>query len=191
MQVLLGPGGYHEQALIDEKLDTNIAILSLVNYYSKHEEIFRLNEKAYKLRYVKLLNDDPEITEVTKWLKSNKVEDREELIMYCENQSSNYFLNDSIWLSSETIIEQIPDPSGSLLELLSDAGFHQWSDGHYEYLFYINEILKEGDQAPVDLVKDEIRSMILNKRKVDLLKKMRKEIYTEAVRKKNVQRYSH
>ena len=180
----------YEQALIDEKLDTHIAILSIVNYYSSHEEIFKLNEKAFKLRYVRLAMDEPEKDQVSKWLKSEKEEDKEELILFCENRSSNYFLSDSLWISAESLEDQIPDNSAELIETLDKTGFKEWNDGRNDYLFYVSELLVEGEQAPVDLVKDEIRSMILNKRKVDLLKKMRKDIYTEALRKKNVERYS-
>jgi hypothetical protein len=56
-------------------------------------------------------------------------------------------------------------------------------------MVYIKEFLLAGDQAPVDLVKEDIRSRILNKRKLELLKKMRRDIYSEAVRKKNVELY--
>lgn len=176
----------YEQALIDEKLDTNIALLSTVNYYNNHREIFLLSEPAFRMRYLKLTNDAPELNQVLKWLASDKEEDIDELHLYCENNAIKYFLNDTIWVAPKVIKEEFPENSEQIVSELN-VGMKHWNDEHFTYLINVKEKLVKGDQAPVDLVKDDIRSMILNKRKIELLKKMRKDIYTEAVRKKNVE----
>lgn len=176
----------YEQALIDEKLDTNIALLSTVNYYNNHREIFLLKQPAFRMRYIKVNNDAPELTQVLKWLPSDEEEDIEELHLYCENNAIKYFLNDTIWVAPKDIKEEFPENANQVVSELNE-GVKNWSDEHFTYLIFIKEKLGPGEQAPVDLVKDDIRSMILNKRKIELLKKMRKDIYTEAVRKKNVE----
>lgn len=176
----------YEQALIDEKLDTNIALLATINYYNNHREIFLLSEPAFRLRYIKVNVDAPELDQVLKWLPSDEEEDIEELHLYCENHATKYFLNDTIWVAPKDIKEEFPENANQVISELSE-GLKNWSDEHFTYLIFTKEKLEKGDQAPVDLVRDDIRSMILNKRKIDLLKKMRKDIYTEAVRKKNVE----
>jgi len=176
----------YEQALIDEKLDTNIALLSTLNYYDGHKENFILHEPTFRLRYIKLINESPEMNQVKKWIRSDDEEEIEELNYYCENNATKYFLNDSIWVTPSDIKEELPDNGEQIIESPS-KGLRNLNDENFTYLIYVKDFLVPGDQAPVDLVKDDIRSLILNKRKLELLKKMRKDIYSEAVRKKNVE----
>ena len=176
----------YEQALIDEKLDTVVALLSTINYYESHKENFILLEPAFRLRYIKLLNESPELDQVIKWVSSDEEEDIDDLIDYCDNNATKYFFNDSIWVTPEDIIKELPI-NGDIIIQDPKKGLQNLNDENFTYLIYIKEYLLEGDQAPVDLVREDIRSLILNKRKMALLKKMRKDIYADAVRKKNVE----
>lgn len=176
----------YEQALIDEKLDTVVALLSTINYYESHKENFILLEPAFRLRYIKLLSNSPEIEQVIKWIHSDDEEEIEDLREYCDNNATKYFFNDSIWVTPEDIFEELPN-NGNIIIQEPKIGLQNLSDENFTYLIYIREFLVSGDQAPVDLVKEDIRSLILNKRKMALLKKMRKDIYSDAVRKKNVE----
>lgn len=176
----------YEQALIDEKLDTVVALLSTINYYESHKENFILLEPAFRLRYIKLLNESPELDQVVKWVSSDDEEEIEDLRDYCDNNATKYFFNDSIWVTPEDIIKELPSNGDVIVKDLK-KGLQNLNDENFTYMIYIKEILLPGDQAPVDLVKEDIRSHILNKRKMALLKQMRKDIYADAVRKKNVE----
>jgi hypothetical protein len=176
----------YEQALIDEKLDTTIALLSTINYYESNKENFLLLEPAFRLRYIKLLSDSPNMNEVTREILSDNEDELDELHEYCINNAAKYFFNDTIWVTPDDIIEELPDNGNEIIQNPKN-GLTVINDDTFTYLVYVKEYLNVGDQAPVDLVKDDIRSLILNKRKLDLLKKMRKDIYVDAVRKKNVE----
>jgi hypothetical protein len=176
----------YEQALVDEKLDTVIALLSTINYYESHKENFILLEPAFRLRYVKLINEAPELDQVKKWMVSDDEFELEELREYSTNNAVKYFFNDSIWVTPKDIIEELPDNANMIVDE-PQKGLRIINDENFTYMVYVKEYLNTGDQAPVDLVKDDIRSLILNKRKLELLKKMRKDIYTDAIRKKNVE----
>lgn len=179
----------YEQALIDEKLDTTIALLSTINYYESHKENFILLEPAFRLRYIKLLIESPEMDLVKKEIKSDDEEELDELHDYCINNAAKYFFNDSIWVTPKDIIEELPDNGKEIIDN-PKKGLTIINDDTFSYLVYVKEFLNTGDQAPVDLVKNDIRSLILNKRKLELLKKMRKDIYADAVRKKNVEYFT-
>lgn len=176
----------YEQALVDEKLQVEVAFLSIINYYDENQQNFKLREPAFKLRYIKLLNDTPELSQIEKWISSDDDDDIDELQYYCEDNVAKYFLNDSIWVTPKEINEELPED-----EFINyknpQVGFLKVSDETYSYLIYVKEVLMIGDQAPVDLVKADISSIILNKRKMELIKKMKKDIYSDAVRKKKIE----
>jgi hypothetical protein len=176
----------YEQALVDEKLQVDVAFLSIINYYNDNRENFILREPAFKLRYIKLYKDSKELDQVEKWIRSDKEEEIEELLYYCENNVAKYFLNDSIWITPKEIKKELPE--NILIDFKKPVrGFKKTSDDLFAYLVFVKEILEVGDQAPVDLVKEDIISIIINKRKMELLKKMRKDIYSDAVRKNKIE----
>lgn len=176
----------YEQALVDEKLQVEVAFLSIINYYDENQQNFKLREPAFKLRYIKLLNDTPELSQIEKWISSDDDDDIDELQYYCEDNVAKYFLNDSIWVTPKEINEELPENEFIDYEN-PQIGFLKVSDETYSYLIFVKEVLKIGDQAPVDLVKADISSIILNKRKMELIKKMKKDIYSDAVRKKKIE----
>jgi len=176
----------YEQALIDEKLDTNIALLSTLNYYENNKDNFILKESVFRLRYIKLMKDIPDLKLVEDWIRSDDEVDIEDLKIFCENNATKYFLNDSIWVTPVDIEEELPNKGIQIIDSPS-KGLITLNDDIFIYLVFVKDYLKKGDPSPVDLVRSEIRSLILNKRKLELLKKMRKDIYSEAVRKKNVE----
>lgn len=176
----------YEQALVDEKLQVEVALLSIINYYNDNRENFILSEPAFKLRYIKLFSDTPELDQIEKWIVSDNEDDIEELHFYCEDNVAKYFLNDSIWVTPKEITKELPK-NDFVNTVDPKVGFVKINDETFTYLIYVSELLKMGEQAPVDLVKDDITSIIINKRKMELLKKMRKDIYSDAIRKKKVE----
>ena len=147
---------------------------------------FILQQPVFRLRYIKLMTETPELKLVTDWIKSNDEVDIEDLKIFCESNATKYFLNDSIWVTRVDIEEELPNNGIQIIDSPS-KGLTTLNDENFIYLVFVRDFLKPGDPSPVDLVKGEIRSLILNKRKLELLKKMRKDIYSEAVRKKNVE----
>ena len=176
----------YEQALVDEKLQLDVALLSILNYYDGNKQNFLLREPVFKLRYIKLFNDTPELEQIEKWIRSDSEDDIDELHYYCENNVAKYFLNDSIWVTPKEIKKELPE-NDFINNENPQKGYLKINDDTFAYLIYVKDILKIGDQAPVDLVKDDITSIIINRRKMDLLKKMRKDIYSDAIRKKKVE----
>lgn len=177
----------YEQALVNEKLDTSVSIIAMANFYERNRENFLIKKPAYKLKYVKVSKEDEEIEQLKKWIRSDKVEILDELQLYCETNAIKYYLNDSVWVTAETIHNEIPAQNEMNFFKDPGTGLFELEDDEYVYLIFVNSVLKQGEQAPLELVKSELRILILNRRKRALLKKMRQDIYNEALRKKNIE----
>ena len=177
----------YEQALVNEKLDTSVSMQAMLNYYEKNKHNFIMSKPAYKLRYVRVMKGDPELKQLRKWISSNKIEDIDELQVYCEAHGLSYFLNDSVWVRPETIHSEIPPQEEMNFYKNPGVGLFELSDDRNVYLIFVLSVLKQGEQAPFELVKPEVRNLILNVRKRNLLKKMRQDIYNEALQKKEIE----
>ena len=177
----------YEQALINEKLDTSVSMLAMSNYYLRNKVNFLITKPAYKLKYVKVSKADQELKQLKKWIRSDKNEDVDELQLYCETNGLKYYLNDSVWVTAEKIHNEIPPQNEMNFYKDPGTGLFVLEDDHFVYLIFVTSVLKQGEQAPLELVMPELRTLILNIRKRELLKKMRKDIYNEALRKRNVE----
>jgi hypothetical protein len=57
------------------------------------------------------------------------------------------------------------------------------SDDDYYYLVSILDYKLKNESAPLEFVEDNIKNLILNRRKIDFLKQVENNIYTEGIEK--------
>ena len=69
--------------------------------------------------------------------------------------------------------------------MLKKPNYRQLQDSLGVYLIKIEAILKTNDIAPLSYVRPTIEQIILNKRKQNLLKKIKKDITIDAIKNKN------
>ena len=60
----------------------------------------------------------------------------------------------------------------------------EYKDNNFLYLIHMKEIVPRGDIAPFASVKEKIRDLILNKRKMDFSSHLERELYEDALNKK-------
>ena len=72
---------------------------------------------------------------------------------------------------------------------LKKNSFFQLQDSTSLYLGKIQDVLNEGDQAPFGYVEPKIRQLIINKRSINFIKKVKKDILEEAYGKKEFETY--
>ncbi|WP_254504077.1 hypothetical protein [Aquimarina spinulae] len=65
----------------------------------------------------------------------------------------------------------------------------QLRDSTGVYMVKIKDVLKRNEIAPIEYIKPTIRQIILNKRKLELIKKIEKDITRDAVENKQFEVY--
>jgi hypothetical protein len=75
------------------------------------------------------------------------------------------------------------------IQFLKSNPYHESSDGNYLYFLKVEEYRISDNVSPLEFVNDEIRNIILNKRKVELAKQLEDEVYAEAESKKDFEIY--
>ena len=73
--------------------------------------------------------------------------------------------------------------------MLKKPNFIQLNDSLELYLIKINEVLAPGMQAPMEYVLPTLRKIIINKRKLILINKLKKEIVNDAINNKKFEIY--
>ena len=74
-------------------------------------------------------------------------------------------------------------------QLLKKTNFLQLKDSLNLYLMQVNDVRLQNDYAPLDYVKPSIRQIVINKRKLELIKQLENDITKDAIENNKFQIY--
>ncbi|PRX53206.1 peptidyl-prolyl cis-trans isomerase [Flagellimonas meridianipacifica] len=177
------------EALVFNAQDTSISTSQLRSYYDKEKENFKLSEKLVQLRFVEIptqfLDKEGVKRRMDNWSSSDK-----EYLDSIAVQFNKIHFNDSVWVSVSRVTEEIP-PLALLNEndYLKKSQFFELQDSLEVYLGKVTDVLEVNDVAPYEYILPEIRQLIINRRRLDYVKKLKTEIIDEAIKKKEFEIY--
>ena len=180
----------YKNAIVNKQLDSSISAEEYTSYYERYNETFRLKEELLKVRYIQVDENYSNLARSRELLQRFNAEDKEEL-----NELSlkfrSYNFNDSTWVKKAALINVLPALSVHSNQVLKKSNFAQLQDSLGVYLVKIEDMLQPGDIAPLSYIKPTIEQIILNKRKLELIKKLEKDITKDAIENKNFETYSN
>jgi hypothetical protein len=178
------------EALVRKNLDTVVKAEEAKVYYDAHKDVFKLNEDLIKFRYIHLDENMIDFTNIKSRFISFNKEDKAALNSMAL-QFKNYSLNDSIWVKLNQVIAKIPSVNSSNSnELLKKSNFIQLKDSLGVYLMQIKDVLLRNEMAPLPYVRPTINQIVINKRKLELIKKLEKDITKDAIKNKQFEIYN-
>ncbi|WP_339916411.1 peptidyl-prolyl cis-trans isomerase [Yeosuana marina] len=178
------------EALVERSIDTTVSFDEAEEYYKTNKEVFKLNEELIKFRYIHVNEDIIDFKEIEQKFKRFNNEDKRELDSI-SIQFKSYSLNDSIWIRVSQAIDKIPVINAeNKNELLKKSNFVQLKDSLGVYLMQINDVLLRNDTAPLEYVKPTIDQIVINKRKLELIKKLEKDITKDAIKNNQFEIYN-
>jgi len=172
------------EALVKRSIDTLIATGEALDVYNKNIEIFKLNEDLIKFRYININDNSINLEDIKERFKRFDQEDKLVLDSIAI-QFRSYSLNDSIWIKLDQAVAKIPViNSGNKKELLKKSNFIQLKDSLGLYLMQINEVLLRNELAPIEYVMPTIKQIVINKRKLEFIRQLEKDITKDAIKNK-------
>ncbi|WP_371873488.1 peptidyl-prolyl cis-trans isomerase [Seonamhaeicola sp. ML3] len=177
------------EALVKQSIDTLVTNKEVQEYYDNNKEVFKLNEELIKFRYVHVDENIIDYNKIKEKFERFEANDKVELDSI-SIQFKSYSLNDSIWIKLSQVITKIPViNSENKNELLKKSNFIQLKDSLGVYLMQINDVLLRNETAPLEYVKPTIDQIVINKRKLELIRQLEKDITKDAIKNKQFEIY--
>ncbi|MCX6291982.1 MAG: hypothetical protein NT126_09500 [Bacteroidetes bacterium] len=173
----------YEKALIEQKLDTNISQKEIEDFYLNNQNNFELKDNIIKVIYLKLNKKSPKIERAKQWYKSDIKKDRALLTDYCHQYALNYYLDDNVWLQFDDLLKEIPIKTYDKEQFLQNNRNIEMEDSLNIYLVSIKGFKIKNSVSPLSFEENNIRTMILNQRKLKLIDQMEQQAFEHA--KKN------
>jgi len=179
----------YENELVRQKLDTLVTDENIEIYYDGNQQNFQLKDNIVQLQYVKLPLKSAFVKQFRKLLNSDNPVDKTRLAQQCEQYASDYFLDDQNWLPFNDLLKQIPIKTYNQEEFLKNHRELEYQDSAYIYIVRFKDFKIKESVSPLSFEKEHIRNIILNKRKIDLIRKMREDIFEHAQKKNDFEIY--
>ena len=170
----------YEKELIRQRLDTSVSREEIINYYNENKSNFELKKNLIRLHYAKLPKEAPDIENAKKWFKSTNEEDFQALVEYCNNYAANSFFDDKVWLSFDQVTKEIPIKTYDEEQFLENNKYLDLFDESFIYLVNIKGFRVKNSISALEYEVENIRRIIINKRKVKLLMEMEDKVMEDA-----------
>lgn len=180
----------YTDAIVGRELDTAVSQEEALDYYKANGENFLLNEDLLKLRYINLTKDNRDFDKVKEAFRRFEPEDIQYL-MDMAIQFNSYSLNDSVWVKSKQVYDRIrPLTPENNEELLKKENFLQLEDSLGVYLISVEDVKLRNEQAPLEYSLPSVKQILRNRRKLELIKKLEKDITQDAIKNNKFEIYN-
>lgn len=180
----------YEMKLVSERLDTIVTENQLKEYYDRNKNNFELKKNLVQISFVKIEENSPVLPQIEKLFHSSRPSDKEKLATLCGRYANNFFLDDEVWLEFNEIIKELPIQNYDQEHFLRNNKFLQIKEGDYIYLINIKAYRTRNSVSDIAFERDNIRAILLNKRKLELLKQMETNVMKEAGLNKDIEKYT-
>ncbi len=175
---------------IRNNLDTTVSGTRIEDYYKNNIDNFILKQNIVRATFIKVPKGAPRTDKIKDLIFSRKEKDEQELKSYCLSFSTAYHLVDSSWMVFDELVKKSPLVEiPNKIQFLKTSPYYETSDEGFLYFLKVDEYRISDNISPLEFVKDEIKNIILNKRKVELASKLEDDVYSRAVEKKEFEIY--
>ena len=170
----------YQKLLVEQKLDTVVSELDLKKYYVENKSNFKIKTNFVQLNYVKVKKEVPNLFKLLKWYKSEDSRNLELLEDYCYQFADEYSLH-SEWILLQDLTNKLPQEISA--RDFRNKKYFEFKDEDFYYFVYFKKKKRIGEISPFELEKKQIKTILINIRKLDFLTDMENQLYKEALSK--------
>lgn len=172
---------YKDKA-IQSQLDSIVEKEEIESYFEQNKLNFKTNKDLLRGRYVRVRNENYNLRSIRKSIRRFN-EDDKVFLDSIALQFTTYSLNDSIWVQASQFFNRLPSISERRYKnFLKNDTFFELQDSLEVYLVVVEEVVLRNDLAPLDYVAPTLKQILINKRKLELMRQLDREIIEEGLR---------
>ena len=179
----------YQQELLNQNFDTVIDLSEIRNYHKQHKDEFRLNKNIFRGRFIVVDKSAPNLNKLDGWYKSEEAGAIENLEDYCLQFSKEYSIDVNTWIYFSIFNNKLPEIIENEEYFLKNTKSTFFEDEDFRYYIYIKDYQLQGERSPLEIEREQIRNVLLNKKKIEYLKQLENELYQNALIRKKIKIY--
>ncbi|MBK7381899.1 MAG: hypothetical protein IPI81_00970 [Flavobacteriales bacterium] len=178
----------YEEALVRQRLDTAISADTIAAYYRNNADNFDLKDDILRARWFRVQGlDKRTMKKLEDRFKDGRPEQMSEVEMLLAERGITITDRSDRWITLQALRNEVP-----LEALPSGAGDGFRTTLHMDsitWFLHILELRTRLSPSPIELVRQDIRTILLNQRKLRLIEQMRTDLYHKAVDDQQIEVY--
>jgi hypothetical protein len=179
----------YEKQMVEQKLDTVLSDSEVQTYYYQYKQDFLLQDPIVKGVYFRILRSSGKIRDFRDLAHSSGDLAYKRLVDLGVQVAEYTVSFEENWLSFPLLMQKMPGTVQDPKQFLQRYKYIEAEDDRYFHFARIIDYILPGESSPLEFVKQEIRDVLLNKRKMEFLKQLEESIYNEAVIQNDVEVY--
>ncbi len=179
----------YEQKMLDTALSLVVNDNEVLTYFNSNKKNFELKENIVRVRYVKVPKKHRSLNKIKYMIQYKDDSKKEKFFELIKKENIFCEANDSLWHKIADLKNLIPFKLYNDEHFLRNYKYTEAPDGDFIWILYFTEnILKKG-VAPIDMVNDQIKAIIINQRKQQLVQSLGKAAFDKGIKNKEIKIY--
>ena len=179
---------YQRQMML-EKMDTVLTETELENYFAANEKSFILSTNIVKALFIKLPVETPNIEKIRTLARSNDQKDLQQLETICYQFAEKFDDFNEEWVSMDRLSVELQQDIENEDNFLKRNTFFEKSDSLSVYMITIRDYRLISSVAPYEYVKNDIKRIIWNTRRIEFIQSLENGIYNDALKENSFKIY--
>jgi hypothetical protein len=177
----------YESQLINQALDTVVSAAEIQKFY--YIGNFQLKDNIVKVFYARFESNLSELSKIRRFFYSDIPEHKDSLMKYIEKFSDLYYRDDETWILFEDVIKYIPINTYNQESYLQNHRKIEINDDPMIYFVNFTDFKIKDGESPLSFEKENIRQIIINKRKLKIISQMRENVFQAALKDNSFEIY--
>lgn len=167
---------------VNALVDADLAFSEIEEYYNNHLKSFTLNYPIVTVDYIIF----PEGVEISKNNKRKLLDisedadpDRDDFIFRYARKYDNFNNN---WIYFHQLLNQIAYPIEQPEAFLKKNTSIEFEKDNEQHLIVIKSFYLSGETAPIEFVSPQIKSLLVNNKKLDFLREIKDSLYNNGLK---------
>jgi len=179
----------YQRMMMLQKMDTIISDEELRNYYAKNGNSFMLTSNILKALFIKLPVETPDLNRIRMLSRSNNQKDMQELESLCFQFAEKFDDFNEGWITMDRLLFEMKAEINNQENFLRWNRFYETRDSLSVCLVTINDYKIRGALSPFEYVKEDIKRIIWNNRRIMFIQELENGIYNEALKENGFKIY--
>ena len=183
-----------DQYYIDQEMSDEVSQEEITEYYNTHKSQFLLDRTLVKGRILRFDASYRQSSKLKTQMQKAATSQNDDKALSDLCAKNNFLLidNRSEWVNFADFLSNLPIPQSQNNEpLLDKMGIQELKIGSERYYFDFTLVCRKGNVAPLEIVSDNIRRILITQRRSQIIKSHEEQILKSALEQGDVRVYKN
>ena len=181
----------YKMELMLQKLDTLVSEKEIDEYYRQNSDNFILSRNIVKAIFIKIPAEVSRPEQVKVFCEQVSDDNLRELQEFCTKFAITYDVYVDNWVELDMLLKNFPEQMADENRFLRRNATIEYRDKEFYYLLCVIDYRLANQVAPVEYVSESIKNLVINRRRIDFLRKVEEDVYLEGIRNNKFKLYSY